>query len=210
MGFMTLEEMRAELSAQLSGRNPAQGRLTLWINFAMYDVAMRMKFEELRETLDLSLVADDSTIDIPTRFLGVKTIVLNGSKLQKLNRLPLDTTTSGQPRFWLRRGQTLYLAPAADQAYTGYLEYYRAPERLSADGDTSPLPDLFDSSILQLAEYYAFKALNEKEEAVLRLNVFQDYFEKQLREFNYQADTPRGGLQVAREWEDLELDLPPV
>lgn len=214
MGFMTLEDFKAEISLDFSGRNPDPARLERWINFALYDLASREKFEELRVSASFPIVDGTTSYAIPTGFLGVISIKSKGRLLRKTKRLPIGDGTgnvrTGQPIYWHREGNNIIIWPEPDQNYDAIIEYIKEPTKLSASTDLSPFPAFYDVALVYLACFHGFMALGEKDEAFARLNTATEYLERRIDDGNIEADVAKEGLQVARSWEDLTEDPPHI
>lgn len=81
---------------------------------------------------------DDSGKGIDLRYMRVQDLQRN---------LRLDDT-NGQPQFWTRTKTGIKVYPTPDKAYTVYVDYVPKPTALAADGDLSPLPDVYDDAIV--------------------------------------------------------------
>lgn len=100
-------------------------------------------FLKKRDT-SIAITAGSNTFSVPSDllrfdprtqglFLDSKRL---GNKLEYITpnlRDNIDETSSGQPYGWYKEGATGYLSCKADKGYTGILEYYQRPKKLSEE-----------------------------------------------------------------------------
>lgn len=152
------------------------------INDAIKEIAFRVQPDEL-QTISTSIVWATSTRSYsltaldPLVVLGVKDTtndrLLAHLELEQFESLDEDET--GQPEYWNRFAGNLRVWPLPSATYAGSatrLSYIAKPTTLSADGDTSPLPEFLDRAIVEYARFLCYNDLNEPERAGQALAVF--------------------------------------
>lgn len=213
-GYMTLDEMTNEVSLNLGGKAPARDRLKLWVNFGLLNLVSYIKFDEMRKVADFPIVDGTTSYAMPTDLLGIVTIevgsIADGTrkKLTKMRRRYTEPSTPGQPSAYLRRETNIIVWPEPDADYDGEIEYVKVPARLTAGASTSPVNASWDVGIVMLATHHGFLSLDEQDKADRWLGRFLGYASSRLKEEDISADIPKGGLNVAWDWEDV-IDTPP-
>jgi hypothetical protein len=217
MGYMTLEEMTQEVSLNMQGLTTDAPRLTRWINFGMINLAtfknVAKSLVELRVVESFPLVAGTTAYTKPTNLLAVKTITIPSldRRLTKSDRDPInfEGEEEGEPRAWTRRGNDINIFPIPDDDYDDALiEYVRMPTRLSDRDDTTEFDAGWDLAIVYLATHHGYLGLNRQDEADRWLGRALGYISSRVSVDDIEADTPRAGVNVAWEYDDLLMNPP--
>ena len=215
MGFMTLEEMSAEVSLNMGGKTVAPKRLTLWMNFALYNLASFVMLDDLRERVDILITEGETNVDMPSGIdmLGIVAIEINGRKLLKMKRQfsekPDGTAlVASQPTHYLRRNTVITIWPEPDADYTGYIDYIKNPDKFTSSTQKTTFTPNWDAALIMLATHHAHLSLGHSEEATAWLGRFLGYAGSRIKEEDVSADMPKGGLNVAWSVEDIE-ETPP-
>lgn len=209
MGFMTFEQFKSEVSLNLGGKTIIPERLSLWVNWALLNLGTYVEFDELRETVALTTVVGTTTYALPADLVGILTVELANRKLKQARRVPNtgeEETREGQPMFWVRREDNIVLWPTPDEVEEGLIEYTKEPAILTAASDLSPFRDFWDVSIVMLATHHALLSLGDQDQADRWLGRFLGYVGSRKAHQNIQRDSPRGGVNVAWEEDDIHKD----
>lgn len=216
MGFMTLEEMTQEVSLNMQGLTSDATRLTRWVNFGMINLAtfknVAKSLVELRVVEDFPLTAGTTEYAKPEDLLAVKTITIPDLdvRLTKSDRDPInfESEEEGEPKAWTRRGSNINIFPIPDEDYDAVIEYVRIPERLSERADVTEFDAGWDLAIIYLATHHGYLGMNKQDEADRWLGRALGYISSRISPDDIEADTPRGGVNVAWEWDDIRSNPP--
>lgn len=210
MGILTFEQFRSEVSMNTGGRNVAPERLGFFVNWAILNLGTYVEFDELRETIAITTVVDLASYALPTDLLGILTVELANRKLKWSRRVPStgeEEVRTGKPRFWTRREDTIVLWPTPDEEEEGLIEYTKEPATLSSPSEVSPFRATWDVGIVMLATHHAFLSFGEQDLADRWLGRFLGYAGSRKTQLNVQRDTPRGGVNIAWEEDDIHKDM---
>ena len=220
MGYMTLEEMREEVSLNLGGKAPAPVRLTRWINWGYINLATysRMRFPELETSEPFNVFDGVNTYPVPTSppFLGLIKIELRDTStdpdtshttLQYMKREFHELADEAQPTHYKRRGTNFVIWPTPDQLYEGYIVYMFTPTVLSDPTDVTIFDASWDVGIVMLGTHHALLSLGQGEEANAWLGRFLGYASSRLKANDIEADAPKGGVNVAWTRDEIQ-DVP--
>ena len=206
MGFMTLEEMSAEVSLNMAGRTIAPGRLTLWMNFALYNLASYVVLDDLRETVDVVITEGETNYNMPAGIdmLGILDFEINGRKMAKMKRqYSEENVSAAPPTHFLRRKEQYVIWPEPDDDYVGTIEYIKCPDRFTVSTQTTTFSPNWDVALIMLATHHAHLSLGNLEDATSWLGRFLGYAGSRIKEEDISADIQKGGLNVAWSREDI-------
>lgn len=192
MGVRTLSDFRAELQLSLRERTDLSSHsdlgnlLTVWTNYAYTTLTTKNRFWGRKRNFEFpQLNATDATqsttdggafIRVPTDCISVYHVWdrSNDRKLDNINFLQYvektgraSSTDRGQPTFWVRYGDQLYLFKTPDDAYDITIYYRKYPAELDGDDDVTVIGKEWDEIILAIATYQALYKLNELEKAIV-------------------------------------------
>ncbi len=211
MGFMTLEEMSSEVSLNMGGVTVAPARLTLWMNFALYNLASFVMLDDLREKVDILITEGETNLDMPAGIdiLGIVAIDINGRKMLKMKRQFSEVSNGvandpAEPTHYLRRNQVITIWPEPDADYVGYIDYIKTPDRFTTATQKSTFSPNWDVALVMLGTHHAHLSLGHTEEASSWLGRFLGYAGSRIKEEDIDADMPKGGLNVAHSVEDIQ------
>uniref|UniRef100_A0A6M3JZ52 Uncharacterized protein n=1 Tax=viral metagenome TaxID=1070528 RepID=A0A6M3JZ52_9ZZZZ len=145
-------------------RIPGTHNLYPAINTAIRYVAKRLfwhKSDLITGALSVSVAAAASTGTLPSDFWGLRGYPYMNGKTWHLNPLPdlitkLQYTSSGEPRYYQIKGQTIYLTPATGSAITINGDYWQRTTAITKLTDTMPWFEMFDDVIQEfLIQWYA-------------------------------------------------------
>lgn len=225
MGLITLLDLRAEVANDLqrSGlENSNPTRIDRWINNALREVAYAFKFREFEAVVSFNTVDGKSAYIIgtdivaapfralhelglfkksPTERVGKLIPEDRNTWLKKVNLL--DSTARGDPRYYHKYGNIVYVRPVADSTVVAIdFHFWKSVAALSAPTSTSPLHEDWDE-VLQLgALYRGHRALGEHDRYVNVRNDFLGMVRSRVMEQGLE-EFPEGGISLAQSEDDL-------
>lgn len=211
MGFLTFGEMKEEISQTLGDKVGASDeRLGRWINMAYLEVARKRCFHDL-EQIDATIMTVDGTRNyaLEADLFAIISVADLTNKHRLVWAAPkqyqkFDRTQEGQPFYFTRIANSIYLWPTPDEDdYEIEVIYTEEPEILSSDGDLSVLPGAFDRAILFYAERNGFLTLGLEEKATLRYQSGENYMAVMEKEMTREGGIPAVGVRPICDFEDL-------
>lgn len=202
MGYMTLENFRTDLQSSLGDRGHDNSALDRWINFGYLDISGAIDFETLESSSTIATTSGNADIAAPSGSLIIK-IVRDDTNDRLLGWLPKieyfrrSTSDSGEPTHWTRNENDILLHPVPDGAYDINVIYRDLPTRLSAAGDTTVLPDMWDTAVHMLSVYHGLLASGEEERAQLWFARAVNFVQTRMSEDMYHATSAGLGLTLA-------------
>lgn len=153
MAITTFSELQAAITARLI----IDYGTTLNQEFIALGEAMlnrRLRIREMETNADLTLVAGTRTVALPTRYVEMRRVYLDGSPVRKLNFIPATdfwarymATETSKPAAYTIEADDIVFGPTPDTAYTGKMLYYRKFAALSDAAPTNELltnhPDVY-------------------------------------------------------------------
>jgi len=164
MSFTSYSDLQTTIAGYLA-RSDLTTQIPDFIRLAETRLRRDLRIRQMLKSVTTSTVAADSTVELPSDFLEVRDLVINGSPPQPLNyaspsAFSRNTRTweSGKPLDYTVLANDFQLAPVPDAAYTVKLLYFAAPTFLS-DSNTSNVflantPDVLLYGSLLEAEPY--------------------------------------------------------
>ena len=145
MAITTYSELQSAVTARLIIDYGA----TLIQEFIALGEAMlnrRLRIREMETSADLTLVAGTRTVALPTRYVEMRRIYLDGSPVRKLNFIPATdfwlrymATETSKPAAYTIEADNIVFGPTPDTAYTGKMLYY---QKFAALSDAAPTNNL--------------------------------------------------------------------
>ena len=164
MSFTSYSDLQTTIAGYLA-RSDLTTQIPDFIRLAETRLRRDLRIRQMLKSVTTSTVAADSTVELPSDFLEVRDLVINGSPPQPLNyaspsAFSRNTRTweSGKPLDYTVLANDFQLAPVPDAVYTVKLLYFAAPTFLS-DTNTSNVflantPDVLLYGALLEAEPY--------------------------------------------------------
>jgi len=141
MALNTYSALKASI-ANFLARGDLGVEIPDFITLTEADFNRRLRIRAM-ETTDATFTVDSETETLPTGFLQLRSIYLNGTDkipLQFITPFQQHSTeggsTGGQPRSYSIEAGNFRFSPGPNQAYTATINYYKAIEALS-DSNTS-------------------------------------------------------------------------
>lgn len=169
-----------------------------WMAMANTWLNRRLRVREMESTTDLTLVADTQTVALPTRFVGLRRLFLDGTPKKLLEYIPPQdfwmkrgASESGKPDFYTIEEDSVYFAPIPDTGYTGKILYWQGFEDLTAGSTTDLLqsyPDIYLYATLR--EAWILKGGPEADQKVTSYEIL---LEKRIDEINRSNQNDRFG-----------------
>ncbi len=164
MSFTSYSDLQTTIAGYLA-RSDLTTQIPDFIRLAETRLRRDLRIRQMLKSVTTSTVAADSTVELPSDFLEVRDLVINGSPPQPLNyaspsAFSRNTRTweSGKPLDYTVLANDFQLAPIPDAVYTVKMLYFAAPPFLS-DTNTSNVflantPDVLLYGALLEAEPY--------------------------------------------------------
>lgn len=124
--------------ANYLGRSDLTSQIPDFITLAELRLSREIRTRKLLKSVTTTTTAGDSTVALPSDFLELRDIYLDGNPRISLQYLSPSTftrnaqaTVSGKPAVYTTLGQEFEFAPIPDKAYTVELLYYFKPVAMS-------------------------------------------------------------------------------
>ena len=151
--------------ANYLGRSDLTSQIPDFITLAELRLSREIRTRKLLKSVTTSTTAGDSTVALPSDFLELRDIYLDGNPRISLQYLSPSTftrnanaTVSGKPAVYTTLGQEFEFAPIPDKAYTVELLYYFKPtpmsDSVSSNEFLANYPDALLYATLAEAEPY--------------------------------------------------------
>ena len=128
--------------ANYLGRTDLTSQIPNFISFAELRLSRDLRIRQMLKTATATMTAGDSTVGLPSDFLQMRDLFINGTPRIAISYLTPSNFTrdsraseSGKPVFYTMRGAEFEFAPVPDAAYTLQMLYYAKPDALS---DSNP------------------------------------------------------------------------
>jgi len=165
MSFTSYADLQTTIAGYLA-RSDLTTQIPDFIRLAELRLRRDLRICQMLKSVTTATVAADSTIELPSDFLEVRDLIIDGSPPQSLNYSSPSAFTrnartwqSGKPLDYTVLANDFQLAPVPDSDYTAKMLYFAAPIFLS-DTNTSNAflantPDaLLYGSLLEAAPYF--------------------------------------------------------
>jgi hypothetical protein len=164
MAFTSYSDLKTEIANYL-GRDDLTSQIPTFIRLAEDRLRRELRLRQMLKHSTATTTSGDSTVGLPTDFLGMKEMYLNTTPVSTMTFLTPSsfftnarTTDSGKPVHYTMIGAEFQFAPVPDSAYSLRMIYYYKPDYLS-DTNTTNLflancPDLLLYGSLAEAEPY--------------------------------------------------------
>lgn len=208
MGQLQLSEYRTEVQSALGDRGVTDNRLDRWINFAYMELAGALDFETFDGESSATSSSGTNSLSVPTDSMTVKAVVDddNDTLLQwvpKHEFFRLPRSQQGTPEKWTQHIDQVLLQPTPDSTVNYLVLYKDVPTRLSADTDTTAIPQVWDQAVYMLAVHYALMSLAEEQRASLWLQRAVQFIRTRVTEEDLEMSTPG----VRPSWGSTGLDM---
>jgi hypothetical protein len=137
MGFATYTELKTSIANYL-GRSDLTAVIPDFITFAEIRLAREIRTRKLLKVATATMTSGDSTVGIPTDFLEMRDIFIQGNPRNAVSYLSPSAFSrdarageSGLPVYYTIIGDEMQFAPAPDTAYVLEMLYYYKPLALS-------------------------------------------------------------------------------
>jgi hypothetical protein len=183
MALATYSDLKATVANYL-GRSDLTSQIVDFISLAEVRMARELRIRQMLKTVTTATTAADPTVGLPSDFLEIRDLFLDGNPRTKLQYVSpssfsadINTSFVGAPRIYTMRGLEFEFAPVPDAAYVLQMLYYARPESLS---DTNPsniflsvAPDVLLYGSLAEAEPYLMNDSRVQTWATLYLNAIE-------------------------------------
>lgn len=209
---LTLLNIRAELLKLLLNRTDVPpARLDLYTNFAYVDMVTSLKIEEMRGSLEIPLVADQSLYLLPDCVFAIEqAVAIEPQNVNQDEGIPLEIsdlksyrarpTTTGPIRDYFRHTDMLVVWPLPD--YSGaasiVIDFWIRPTWLVDDADQPILGSEWHEALLYLARQKLFDGLQEFEAAMAANNTYINLVRRRLDTRKLEEDNKEVRSSVPR------------
>ena len=142
MSFTSYADLQTTIAGYLA-RSDLTTQIPDFIRLAETRLRRDLRIRQMLKSVTTATVAADSTIELPSDFLEVRDLIIDGSPPQSLNYSSPSAFTrnartwqSGKPLDYTVLANDFQLAPVPDSDYTAKMLYFAAPAFLS-DTNTS-------------------------------------------------------------------------
>ncbi len=210
MGLMTLADFRTDVQSALGDRGLENAKLDRWINAGYYDLGGSVDFETLETSTTTPTVGSVQTIAVPSGTEIVKFIkdLTNDTLLGWVPKLELfrrSITPESTAINWTRHADLIYLHPVPIGVQSMFIVHKDAPTVLSAVGDLTVFPVVWDSAVFLLAVHHALLALGEDQRSASWLGRAISYIGTRITEVDMHSESAGlgasipGGLQALQQ-----------
>jgi hypothetical protein len=164
MSFATYSELQTTIAGYLA-RSDLTAQIPDFIRLAELRLRRDLRIRQMLKSATTPTVASDSTVEIPSDFIEVRDLIIDGNPVQPLNyyspsAFHRNTRSSdvGKPIDFTVLANDFQLAPIPDSVYTIRMLYYAAPTFLSSENSSNAFlanaPDaLLYASLLEAEPY---------------------------------------------------------
>lgn len=162
-----------------------------FLEIAQVRVNRLLRIRAMEDTASLSTVAGQDYVALPTDFIGMRGVYIDGThqyRLQYLTPEQLNNQNhdSGRPRFFTIRGDNMVFAGNADAVYSVKLSYYKKLSLLSntntSNWFTTNFPHLYLYGSLQAAAEFIQDDAQVQKWSALFQNAIREIEESDQRE----------------------------
>lgn len=154
MGFATYTELKTSIANYL-GRSDLTSVIPDFISFAEIRLAREIRTRQTLKVATATMTSGDSTVGIPTDFLEMRDIFIQGNPRNTVSYLSPSAFSrdaragaSGKPVYYTIIGDEMQFAPVPDSAYTLEMLYYYKPTALSTSVATNAYLANFPDALL--------------------------------------------------------------
>lgn len=137
MSITNYSDLKTQVASYL-GRTDLTSQIPNFISFAELRLSRDLRIRQMLKTATATMTAGDSTVGLPSDFLQMRDLFINGTPRIAISYLTPSNFTrdsraseSGKPVFYTMRGAEFEFAPVPDAAYTLQMLYYAKPTALS-------------------------------------------------------------------------------
>lgn len=142
MPLSTYSDLKTSVANYL-GRSDLTSQIPDFIALAEIRLGRDIRTRRMLKTVTAMMTADDATVGLPSDFLSIRDVFVQGNPRTKVNYMTPSAFTAnaqadvtGLPVFYTMRANELEFAPKPDTAYVAQMLYYFKPTALS-DSNTS-------------------------------------------------------------------------
>lgn len=190
-----------------------QGRLDLslsevsmYANLALAEVATRLPHDSLQQIAVSSTTSGENRMDLPADFdyaltVSITSGAVGGMRKQLVERqvswLDSNASNLGEPRYYIKYGSWLELAPSPDSSYSMEMRYVGKVRSMVSSTDTPNIAERFHYAVaLKTAEICAAARNDIEQEAVNR-----------ARYLSYMGSTPSDLAYLQRSQNGMAVAL---
>lgn len=138
MSLNNYSDLKTQVANYL-GRSDLTSQIPLFITLAELRLSRDLRIRQMLKTATANMTAGDSTVGLPSDFLQMRDLFVDGNPRIAISYVTPSTftrdaraTESGKPVFYTMRGSEFEFAPVPDAAYKLQMLYYAKPTALSS------------------------------------------------------------------------------
>jgi len=209
---VTVDEIRAviRLVTLVDSGEISDAQLLLWINEAIYDVAMRNDWDWLEAETTFPTVAGTQAYAITSMVSGdemqsIEAIIRDGQStplipISHKQALALwgDNVTSGTPKYYSIYKESVYLFPIPSAAETINVHYVKPPAELTAAADSPAWMRTFHNLVVPYVEANVWKQQEDYAKAQMAMASYFDRLDMMMRAYQGRQNTGPWTLGAGR------------
>ncbi len=145
MAISTYGELKTAVANFLK-RDDLTERIPEFISLAEDRIGQTLRIRLMEQTSDLTISSATQTVALPTRYVAMRRLYIDGSPVRRLEfRTPVNfwsiyaSSETNKPRVFTIEGENIVLGPTPDTSYTGKILFYQRLAAFSSDSDTNTL-----------------------------------------------------------------------
>lgn len=137
MSLSNYTDLKSTIANYL-GRSDLTTQIPDFISLAEIRLGRDIRTRKMLKTATATMTSDDATVGLPSDFLSIRDVFIQGNPRTKVNYMTPSAFTAnasadvvGLPVFYTMRANELEFAPKPDSAYVVQMLYYFKPAALS-------------------------------------------------------------------------------
>ena len=184
MALANYSDLKATIANYL-GRSDLTSQIPDFISLAEVRLSRALRIREMLKTVNATMTAGDSTVGLPSDFLEMRDLFVEGNPRMPVSYLTPSSFTrdvnsnySGKPIYYTMRGVEFEFGPVPDAPYELQMVYYAKPDALSNTNPSNAFmakcPDALLYGSLVEAEPYLMNDARAEVWATLYKNAVED------------------------------------
>jgi hypothetical protein len=184
MALANYSDLKTTIANYL-GRSDLTSQIPDFISLAEVRLSRALRIREMLKTVNATMTAGDSTVGLPSDFLEMRDLFVEGNPRMPVSYLTPSSFTrdvnsnySGKPIYYTMRGVEFEFGPVPDAAYELQMVYYAKPDALSNTNPSNAFmakcPDALLYGSLVEAEPYLMNDARAEVWATLYKNAVED------------------------------------
>lgn len=184
MALATYSDLKTSVANYL-GRSDLTSQIPDFITFAELRLSRDIRTRRMLKTVTATMTVNDATIGLPTDFVGIKDVFIQGNPRKTVNYLSPSTFSRnapaeeyGLPVVYTMRSNEFEFAPKPDSAYVAQMLYYFKPTALSDSNTSNEFLTNYPDALLYASLIEAEPYLMNDQRAVVWGNLYAQAIDK--------------------------------